>query len=382
MQDHDIPIKDNLSTDDGCLCSPFDDHKCGKPAPAPAPPPARPRFYLSGTEPKPNQCPYPIRSRDALAWGLTRMGIDVRHNQRAHTTEWRQEDGDWVMLNGRAAAYLRSEIQANYIVDTHNGKQALVFKPEPFTEALDAMLYNKEVDPLKEWLESLPPVTGRRKLQGALEACFDVHPEYVALARWASVFVCLGVVWRTFEPGTIMDEIPIISGPGGIGKTTFLRRLLPPEIPGLFASGLDLSGDAKAMVEALQGKAMVECGEMVGATRGDLAKIKDFLSRVDDGGVRLTWRRDPEPTPRRCVVVGTTDKTKFLPQDNNPRRFVPIRVGDGKAVKVYRFMEKHRNQLWAEAMEMYAKGTPARLPDNLKQDALDKARKAMKAMTA
>ena len=82
--------------------------------------------------------------------------------------------------------------------------------------------------------------------------------------------------------------------------------------------------------------------------------------------VRLAYRRDPEPCPRRCVIVGTADRDVFLRRDKNPRRFVPILLTGGKVYKVIRYMEGYRDRLWAEAIELYGKGVPPRLPDELK----------------
>ena len=177
----------------------------------------------------------------------------------------------------------------------------------------------------------------------------------------------------------MLDEMPVIVGPGGAGKTTFLRLAVPQDIPGLYGSGLDFSSDAKARVEALQGKAVVEVAEMAGAALGDAARIKDFISRTDDGSVRLSYRRDPEPRPRRCVMVGTADRERFLAPDPNPRRFVPVVLDSGKAYKVYRYMTRNRDRLWAEAVDLYRRGVPARLPDALRGAALDAARAAFVA---
>ena len=129
--------------------------------------------------------------------------------------------------------------------------------------------------------------------------------------------------------------MPILVGAGGIGKTTYLRLAVPQNIVGLYGSGLDFAAPPQQRVEALQGKAIVECSEMVGATVADTGRIKDFISRTDDGSIRLAYRHDPEPMPRRCVLVGTADRAKFLAPDTNPRRrFVPIMLDGGKAWKV------------------------------------------------
>ena len=312
----------------------------------------------------------------------------MRQNMRRYTCEWRQHKGGissatgewveekWQEMTGRAAAYIRAQIEERYVVKAYNGITALKFGRDMFNEGLDAMLYSREVDPFVDYLDGLPAVKGRRYLSGSLAHCFDVKAGYEPLAEWASRSIFLGAVWRAYKPGTILDEMPIIVGPGGIGKTSYLRLAPPPGIPGLYGSGLDLAETPKGKVEALQGKAIVECSDMMGSTQGDANKIKDFISRTDDGSVRLAYRRDPEPSPRRCVLVGTADRDKFLRPDGNPRRFVPVLLTGGKAYKVIRYMERYRDRLWGEAKSDYTKGISPRLPDELKALALDMARQA------
>ena len=109
---------------------------------------------------------------------------------------------------------------------------------------------------------------------------------------------------------------------------------------------------------------------MTGASRADVEAMKAFLSRTDDGAVRRAYRRDPEPSPRRCVIVGTADREQPLPNDSNLRRFVPVYLNNAgnqtMASDVRAILNDERTQLWAEALAMYRDGQEARLPDSLK----------------
>ena len=328
--------------------------------------------------PRSTECPHPPKTARALAWALEGLGLEVRHNLRRHASEYRKDGSDWQQFTGRAIAYYTSEIEEAYTVKGYRDLvMPLKFGRDAFVECLDALLYNLEVDPFLDYLNDLPEPSGRRILPSLLTHCFNVADGQEELAAWVPRAILVGAVMRAYEPGTKFDEMPILVGPGGIGKTMFLQEMVPQHIPGLYGSGLDLSGDPKAKVEALQGKCIIECGEMVGAGKGDIGKIKDFISRVDDGSVRLSYRKDPELSPRRCVIVGTADRDKFLPPDRNPRRFVPVTLTGGKASKVLRHLRSNRDRVWGEAKEMYHKGIQPRLPDALKDVAAQAAFKAM-----
>ena len=224
------------------------------------------------------------------------------------------------------------------------------------------------MDPFIEWLESLGKWDKKPRLDSWLGEVFRTDSG-CELTKWASVFVLLGAVWRTYEPGTKLDEMPVLNGEQGCGKSTALRLLLPPEHPEWFADGLHLASDPRTRVEALQGRVIVEASEMAGITRAELESLKTFLSRTDDGSTRLAWRRNPETMLRRCVFVGSTNNRNCPPNDpSGNRRFVVVnvRATERGAAGVRRYLGTNREQLWAEAHYLYRMGIPAHLPENLK----------------
>ena len=114
---------------------------------------------------------------------------------------------------------------------------------------------------------------------------------------------------------------------------------------------------------------IVEASEMAGITRAERESLKAFLSRTDDGSIRLAWRKNPETMLRRCVFVGSTNDRNFLPNDpTGNRRFVVVNVGGTErgAAGVRTYLETYREQLWAEAIHLYMIGIPAHLTENLK----------------
>ena len=322
-------------------------------------------------------CPYPPKTADALGWILGQMSREVRGNVRSQVIEWRQawgsEDGivwgAWQPMTGRASSHTRTEIQRWF---------NFTFSQLVFADCLESLVYDREVDPLKEYLEGLPPPVGRNILPKMLATCMNVQAKYKALAEWASVYLFLGVVWRCYEPGTKLDEIPILVGPGGIGKSTLPALAVPQDIPRLYGSGLELNGTTQRMVESILGRAIVEIDEMAGVNAGDMSRIKAFLSRLSDDGTRLAFKHTTEPLPRRCVMLGTADKDRFLPYDPNLRRFVPILLDKGDARRVRTYMAKNRDRLWAEAVALYRDRVPAHLPPKLKALAEWAVREAVK----
>ena len=306
-------------------------------------------------------------TRDArgLRAALDALGVEVRFNIRSQRCELRESGGHWQAANDRTEAALQERIAVAFT--TGQKRVPLCFGFETWRRSLNALLADAEVDPFREWLEALPRWDRVARLSHWLPDVFEIEPG--RLPEWASLLVFLGAIWRTYQPGCKLDEMPVFVGPQGIGKSTGLSSALPPEHPEWFADGLHLAASPKERAEALQGRVIVEASEMVGSNRAELESLKAFLSRTDDGSIRLSYRRNPETMLRRCVIVGTANDGGCLPNDpGGNRRFVAIDVkaGEGGAAGVRGYMAHNRIQLWAEAVLLYRQGVEARLPDDLK----------------
>ena len=109
-----------------------------------------------------------------------------------------------------------------------------------------------------------------------------------------------------------------------------------------FSDGLSFHDDQKAKAEALQGMVLVEASEMTGSTKAEVETIKRFLSRTNDS-IRLTYRRDPSPLLRRCMIVGTTNDPRCLPNDaSGNRRFLPVPCTAGDPARTRAYLDEHR----------------------------------------
>lgn len=324
------------------------------------------------------------RTADGLENALDCLGIEIRYNVRSYTTEYRDvrefttTDNDWHELTDRVSAKIREVLGRQFTITGANDSAVpFRFGRDRWNDCLNVLLYHREVDPFQEWLESLAPWDGEQRLPHWIFDVFDVSADCIPLARWAGQFVFLGTVWRTFQPGVKLDEMPVLIGRGGLGKSTAIRSLLPPKWQHLFSDALRFTADDKARAEALQGRAIVEAAEMAGASRAEIDSMKAFLTRTDDGSVRLAYRRNPERLLRRCIIIGTADNERPLPNDPNLRRFVPVQLNGGNPAKVYAYMGANQEQLWAEALHLYRQGVEAWLPTGLQllqKDATDKAR--------
>ena len=304
------------------------------------------------------------KDADALESALYALGVSARFNIRAMCPELSNGRGKWTRTTDRKSADLRRRIadRFSYQLAGAKGVAPLRFGLESWNEHLNALLFSREIDPFQTWIECLPPWDGTKRLAKLLTACLGAAEG--PLTSWASTYLCLGAVQRAYEPGGLLREIPILIGPQRIGKSQLLSNLIPPEHPDWFSDSVCVSDAGQKRVEAMLGRVIVELSELTGFRRAELESLKAFISRRDDGATRLAYRRDPETALRRCVLVGTSNDVECLPNDpSGNSRYVPIQCSRGTPVEP--FMDKWRNQLWAEALALYRLGERANLPREL-----------------
>ena len=315
------------------------------------------------------------KTRAGLIKALEWVGIDVRFNERSarmelqDTVEAAAGQPNWEPSDDLRGAELREMIADSCVYPGAKGPARLQFGRERWGDVLDAILNQRRVDPFKIWLDARPAWDGENRLDYWLGHIFTVSDIPEDLLSWASRSVLMGVVIRTDHPGEKHDEMVVLVGPQGIGKSTAWAWLLPgePQRSLWFSDGLSFHDDSKTKAEALQGMVLVEASEMTGSTKAEVETIKKFLSRTNDS-IRLTYRRDPSPLLRRCMIVGTTNDPRCLPNDpSGNRRFVPVPCTAGDPEKTRAYLEEHRDQLWAEALHRCReKHETAYLPDHLK----------------
>ena len=157
----------------------------------------------------------------------------------------------------------------------------------------------------------------------------------------------VAAVRRAIYGGIKWDNMPILIGPQGVGKSTFLKIL-----------GMDWYNDSLVNVEGkdacelIQGSWILEMGELSSLRKSELNLVKNFLSRTDDI-FRASYGRRAQKYPRRCAFFGTANDTNFLRDETGNRRFWPIDCFIYKPKKsIFNDLKDELEQIWAEACEL------------------------------
>jgi predicted P-loop ATPase len=98
----------------------------------------------------------------------------------------------------------------------------------------------------------------------------------------------------------------------------------------------------------LQGKWLIELGELANVKRTDFNLVKAYLVRRTDT-VRPHFGRLVNDVPRQSVFIGTVNEGQYLKDPTGNRRYWPVQVGNCDV----KGLSSVRDQLFAEAMHVY-----------------------------
>ena len=307
---------------------------------------------------------------------LSNLNIDVRFNSRLLRDEYQNGDGKWVPSSDGFTSHLRDKIgEAGYMIISKLGvPERWSMSKDAWYDAISGISYTKQVDPFVEWLEGLPNWDGIERITclfGGMNWTVQSTQNPIII-DWAQTTVFLTAIQRAYEPGAFVKEHMILTGKQNAGKSTLFRELSPP-FPWAFTDSIRMDISEQKMLEAIMGKVIVEFPEMVGRKRADIAQIKAFLTRQDDGtSTRLAYRRDPVSMPRTCAIVFTTNDILPVPNDlTGASRFVPIKLSDDSIMPIekLKYLRENREQIWAEAFSLYLDGWRGNLPEEVKPEA-------------
>lgn len=217
------------------------------------------------------------------------------------------------------------------------------FGKDNIQQAIETLCYLNPFDPLLEHLDDLV-WDGTSRIHNWVVTYLGASD--TELNRELGRLTLLAMVARAKDPGVKYDNMLVLEGEQGTFKSTAVKILAGGD--DFFTDAHILGARDKEQAELLQGKWIIEIGELAGMQKQDVETLKAFLSRTVDRS-RAVWTRYAADKKRRCIFIGTTNGSVYLIDQTGNRRIWPLRTGKIDIEK----LRNDRDQLVAEAVSAY-----------------------------
>lgn len=247
---------------------------------------------------------------------------------------------------GEAKDYSMADIDWTLIKNNFNRHLGFLNK-NLVEEAVNEVCDNNKYNPIVDYLNSLKWDGIKR-----IETMFHdwLGSEDHDLNRRYSILWMFAAVKRVFEPGCKFDNILILYGKQGDGKTEFFKRLGKDWNT---SNRINLSN--KDYINRLNKNWIIIMDELASLNKKEMDEVKSFFSNQDDDD-RLAFARENKKYYRHCIFCGTTNSKGILRDldDMYERRFWIIQTHAKSDTYVFdNFTEEEVDKLWAEAVHMY-----------------------------
>ena len=244
---------------------------------------------------------------------------------------------EWTDVND---AQLRLWFQSNYGL----------YHEKMLRDALQIHFEVHSVNPLTDLLDSLV-WDGKSRITCFLHdilGCDDT-----AYYREVSRLIFAGGIHRAYRPGCKFDDMIVLVGEQGGGKSTIVRWLNMDD--SFFREIKVITG--KESCEILRGVWIAEVAELMAMTRvKESEAVKAYITAQEDS-YRPPYARYVQTIPRRCTFIGTTNNPLFLSDRTGNRRFYPVacKANGYDVLEKESEIREYISQCWAEALYLFRK---------------------------
>jgi len=176
---------------------------------------------------------------------------------------------------------------------------------------------------------------------------FDRELFAMLLRRWL-----ISAVAAAARPAGFWSKgVLVFQGEQSLGKTAWIRALLPPALRELVKVDATIDPNNKDSIISAVSHWLVELGELDGTLRkADIARLKGFISQ-DVDQFRRPYGRAEEKFQRRTVFFASVNPEQFLADDTGNVRWWTIPVSGVDHTHAI-----DMQQLWAEVFTWYEAG--------------------------
>jgi len=199
----------------------------------------------------------------------------------------------------------------------------------PYLEAfIEQIATERPLNPVKDWIDS-KPWDGIDRFEELFQTITLAEEYPVPLARSLVYRWLLSATAAAILEGKRFSSRGVLTlqGPQGIGKTTWIDRLVSDQklAEDVVKRDHHLDGASRDSIKLAISHWLVEIGELDGAFRKDIARLKGVITN-DCDKFRLPYGKTEVEYDRRTVFAATVNDAAFLVDPTGNSRFWTIAV--------------------------------------------------------
>ena len=239
----------------------------------------------------------------------------LRYDVVTDKLQYQDESGQWLELGKRMINTIVCECA------TLSGKNITDKEVRTVLQSSEV----PSVHPLRDYIRSLPSYD---------EAAGDWIGELANQVRvigdqerWVKVFTkwFVGMVASWMDDEVVNQHVLVLIGKQGIYKTTWLERLLPPELRGYGTKLSNLHDLDKDDRLRLSESALINIDEIDALTERELNQMKSIITS-SDVNERAAYAYNKERHIRLASFCASGNKREFLTDTTGNRRWLPFEV--------------------------------------------------------
>ncbi len=284
----------------------------------------------------------------------------MRYNIVKGCLEWVDKTGYWVRMTDRTINSLSRELRDVSYIEDYDKKGNPIHKtlerpPNMLLKDLESD-YLHEIDPIKEYLQSLKP-----SITGAIAQFANVF----TVASWYSDYELSYVetYWKKWLVGAVANSLNddncknhlclVLVGSQGLKKGFLIEELVPIHMRQYIKTDGNFDPRNKDSVISIAQYFILHLDDMLKRlnTR-DYNEIKNAITRPDIK-VRKSYGKLEEVLPHRASFIATVNDKQFITDLTGARRFFPLELA---AIDWEAFKQIDIDKLWSEARYLYENG--------------------------
>lgn len=265
---------------------------------------------------------------------------NIKYNVLLNAAEVEEQDGPRRWTDADEAESKR------YIEDTYK-----LYSSVKHGEAMRLLWQEREYNPIVNIIDAVE-WDGEPRIERFLVEWGKA--DNTAYVREVSRLIFAGGIHRLYNPGCKFDDVPVLVGGQGMGKSTLVRWLAINDR--YFGEVTEIDGQRG--IEQLGGAWICEIAELLAVTKTkEQEAVKAYITKKSDK-YRKPYDKQVSELPRRCIFVGTTNNFQFLKDKTGNRRWYPVEV-NSSGYWLFDHEAECRAyilQCWAEAKVRFDKG--------------------------